>query len=394
MGVLASAVRRAVGWLCQPGIDRATSVAWDSASVNRAPAALVLGLALSTRGTVSAGPCAPRAELAGDPAAVAQVTGELARLGVAIGAAAAGCRAVRAQVQLDDAGIAVAIVDDTRRSEGRLVSDPALAAAWIDSWLRDQLDDAWAQPEVRTGRSDVTARPVTAGRPGTSERPEDATPAVSRSVFDRGTLGLGYERTFPLGGTAWSGIGGHACLRFGRFCLGARAHYAQGSGLTNVLLASTRSDLAVFAAASAAFDLGRMSIAPELGAGVGRITTGRNTTCSKMEKPVTTCDPATDLTCPDTPLCTDANGTLSLVDDHPQHTTTPRLMAALRIAVPLFEHVWLDGIATFAWAPLGHVEPFGVAAQGGTPGIDAKLALPGEPQAMIQLGVGLRIGAP
>ena len=360
--------------------------------MNRAPAALLLGLALSTRATASAGPCAPRAELAGDPAAVAHVTGELARLGVAIGTAAAGCRAVRAQVQLDEAGIAVAIIDDTRRSEGRLVSDPALAAAWIDSWLRDQLDDAWAQPEVRTGSSDVTTLPV-AGPPRASERPEDATPATSRSVFDRATLGLDYEYTFPLGGTTWSGIGGHACLRFGRLCLGARAHYAQGQGLTNALPTSTRSDLAVLAAASAAFDLGRMSIAPELGAGVGRITTDRNTTCAKMAKPVTTCDPA-DATCQAPQVCTNADGTLSVVDDHPQHTTTPRLMAALRVAVPLFEHVWLDGIATFAWAPLGHGEPFGVSTQGGSPSLDAKLALPGEPQAMIQLGVGLRIGAP
>jgi hypothetical protein len=362
--------------------------------VSRAPAALVLGLALSARGTVSAGPCAPRTELAGDPAAVARVTGELARLGVSIGEAAAGCRAVRAQVQLDDAGITVAIVDDTRRSEGRLVSDPALAATWIDSWLRDQLDDAWTQPAGRPARLGTTASPASAGPPRVSVRPANATPATAGSVFDRGALGLGYEQTFPFGGTSWSGIGGHACLRFGRLCLGARAHYAQGRGLTDLLPTSTRSDLAVLAAVSAAFDLGRMSIAPELGAGVGRITTDRNTTCVKVDKPGVACDPSSDPTCKEPQLCTDANGTISLVGSQRQHTDTPRLTAALRIAVPLFEHVWLDGIAAFAFAPLGHAEPFDLPGPGGSPGLDTKLALPGEPQAMIQLGVGLRIGAP
>jgi hypothetical protein len=48
---------------------------------------------------------------------------------------------VVAQVELGtDGGIAVAIRDGGRRSEGRVVSDAAMAASWIDSWLRDDLD--------------------------------------------------------------------------------------------------------------------------------------------------------------------------------------------------------------------------------------------------------------
>ena len=78
-----------------------------------------------------------------------------------------------------------------------------------------------------------------------------------------------------------------------------------------------------------------------------------------------------------------------------EQSYAPRLAAALRIALPLFDHVWLDGIASYTYSPLGHVAAFpSIDKVAGPPDELAKRALPGEPSGALQLGIGLRIGAP
>ena len=94
--------------------------------------------------------CTPHALLSGDGAAVERVGTELARLGVVVGAAAPGCPSVEAAVGLDEGGIAVAVRDGSQRSEGRVVGDATIAAAWIDSWLRDDLEP-WRVPVAEPG---------------------------------------------------------------------------------------------------------------------------------------------------------------------------------------------------------------------------------------------------
>jgi hypothetical protein len=225
--------------------------------------------------------------------------------------------------------------------------------------------------------------------PSRSAPPGDAAPAGS--VFDRGALGASYEQTFTSDPGSWSGISGNACVRFGWACVGARVRYARESGLQPVFPTTTRSDASVVAAASTAFELGRMSIAPELGAGVGRIATERTTTCKDPET-APGCDPSTDPGCKlDPGTCLDITGVVVPVDGERERTYAPRLTAALRIAVPLFDRVWLEGTGSATYAPLGHFAPFRPAGQSG----DAdKRALPGEPRTMIQLGIGLRVGSP
>src|SRR5512139_3715416 len=106
--------------------------------------ALALSLVASVAQTGEAEPCAPRADLGGDAEAVAKVAAELQRLGVEATTdptkrpARTDCPMITAAVELDrSGGIAVAVRDGSQRSEGRVVSDAVLAAAWIDSWLRD-----------------------------------------------------------------------------------------------------------------------------------------------------------------------------------------------------------------------------------------------------------------
>jgi hypothetical protein len=70
-------------------------------------------------------------------------------------------------------------------------------------------------------------------------------------------------------------------------------------------------------------------------------------------------------------------------------TWTPRATASVRVAVPLFDHVWLEGAAA-ADVALGAHGPFP-----GAPDAAGNVAtVPGEPSTGVTLGVGLRVGAP
>jgi hypothetical protein len=373
-----------------------TSLARAVGSV--ASRAAVAALIVASVAQAAAEPCAPRAELAGDAVAVERVTTELAALGVQRGRPAPGCRGVSAQVELaPDGGIAVAIRDGGRRSEGRVVGDAAVAASWIDSWLRDDLDGtAWllASPTA------PLVAPVAA--PNAVVAPRGSVVA-GRSVFDRVALTATYEQSWLDDGASANGGSVAACVRVGMLCLGARARYAREADRVVNLTAMARSDTALIATVALPVTAGRMTIAPELGIGVGRESTRRIEGCAPpppaMMQP--NCDPSdpTSPNCQAPPVCMDANGTSKLYvgDGLNAATFTPRFAAALRIAVPLFDHVWLDGVAALELGPFAHTSSFGATGNGmnadGTMGT-MDTALPGESQRTYVLGVGLRVGAP
>ena len=338
--------------------------------VGPALSALVL-LAQPARGE----PCAPRAELAGDAEAVANVTVELERLGVEATtehgrAASPRCPVIVAVVEIDrGGGIAVAVRDSARRSEGRVVSDAVLAAVWIDSWLRDDF-----------GAHEPLDTPM-----GPSATQATATLSEPGSVFERFAATAAFTQTWTDDSTQWSGVNVAGCVNVAGFCLGARAAFGAQDITVNATGAARR-DLSVLATASYSFALGRVSIAPELGLGAGQLTTSRIDGCKTAM-----CDPS-DPMCvmAPPPMCTEP-GTVYVGDGLEATTYTPRVAAALRIAIPLFEHIWLDGSASFTLAPFGHHDPYQ------SPNMmfaDDSLALPGDPLYGAQLGIGLRVGAP
>jgi hypothetical protein len=108
------------------------------------------------------------------------------------------------------------------------------------------------------------------------------------------------------------------------------------------------------------------------------------------------CDVATDPTCvPEPKSCIDASGQPVLAAAERDRSYTLRAAAALRVAIPLFEHVWLDGLASVTYAPFGHYDPYTPDPSLVPPNSPPeKFALPGEPHAAVQLGIGLRVGAP
>jgi hypothetical protein len=372
--------------------------------VNGAPrrvrlAVVVCCVSLLSVSSAAGEPCPPRTELVGDREAIERVSSELARLGAQIGPATPGCPAVRANVELDrEGGIAVAIVDGARRSEGRVVSDAGVAAAWIDSFLRDDVEGFQRDDADATTTTAITAPAATRPAPPAPT----PVPAPGGSLFERFGASVGVEQSWPEGDATATGIAVASCLRVGRrLCLGTNVHYASEDDRAVNSTAMARNDLSVLATASLAFTLGHITVVPEVGVGFGRRST-RRLDCDPAPPPPN-CDP-NDPTCanPDgtiPPSPTDPgfceNATLSkyyVGDQLHAITYTPRVATGLRLAIPLFEHVWLEGVAAFELAPFGHARDFTTtAADGSSPG---ELALPGEPTDALHLGVGLRVGAP
>lgn len=363
--------------------------------MTRAPAALALLLVASASRNAWAEPCAARAELSGGREAVERVGAELVKLGVELGAGTARCPGVRATVELarEDGSIEVAVRGSGQRSEGRVLTDPSVAAAWIDAWLRDDLDVAgWAPepavlpPSAAAPRDVVPSRPVASGLE---------------------TLGVAatYEQAWTDDDTAWRGASLGACVRFRGLCVGARARVLTQPDQATNLSTAARSDLSLLATASLPMTVGQIVIAPELGVGIGRFATRRVEAC---DTPVSTngnptmpgCD-GSDPTCvmpPSALICEpDASGTMPgagkfyIGDKFSTVTYTPRLALALRISVSLFRHVWLDGAAAYTLMPFGHGDAFVGTPPPGLTTTD--VALPGEPASGLVLGVGLRVGA-
>ncbi len=357
------------------------------------PAALVTLVLVSTAGTAAAEPCAPRAELGGDRAAVERVAGELRELGVSIAPATARCPSVQAMVELDrGGGIAVAVRGASHGSEGRVMTDAALAAAWIDSWARDDLEVAsWSAGVAAPAAPLVVA-------------PSDVPPtpiSVATPLLERLAISGSYEQSWTNDGSAWTGGSVSGCVRVGRFCLGARVRAAFEPQLTSGITAAARSDLSAFAIGSIPIDVGQMTIAPELGIGFGRFSTRRLEGCS-AETPPTCATNEPDCVMPPAVPCDGTNGTdpslgqgtIYVGDGLDESSYSPRFSVALRIAIPLFKYVWLDGLASLTMSPLHHAGSYGPIVEPVSGVSSGDVTLPGEPEDGLQLGVGLRLGAP
>ncbi len=368
--------------------------------MTRAPAALALVVLASAPRVARAEPCAARAQLTGDREAVERVGAELVKLGVALGAGTVKCPAVQAtaRVAREDGAIDVAVRGSGERSEGRVVTDPSVAAAWIDAWLRDDLDVAGWAPEP------VLPQPAA---PGSVAARDVVEVMPARSVFETFGITVLYEQAWTDEGTSWRGGSAGACVRVHGVCIGGRVRGMTQPDRASNLSAAARADVSALATASLPISAGQMIVAPELGVGIGRFSTRRVEGCAVpapdpggMTPP--NCDP-TDPMCvmPDVaPMCApDASGTdpntgkLYVGDKFETATYTPRISIALRISIPLFQHLWLDGVASYTLMPFGHSDAFEPATA--PSGLTAKeVALPGEPGAGLVLGVGLRLGSP
>lgn len=331
--------------------------------------------------------CAPTARVTGDDAAATAVQTELRRLGVTLGEATTDCPGVDAQVRADGRGGFEVTMRDGDRTDERDLGAPAVAAAWIDAWVRDDLD--WRADAAPGATPPAPAKQVAQlsepadGPPDRVTHASDA--ASSSSLLSRASFAAGYASQWTGDGAAWTGFSASGCGRSGAWCFGGRAQYASqdfSTGQTGV----ARNDTSILATVAYALPLGTLALVPEIGLGAGRMSSSRDEACGPSQPG--------DPDHPPMPMrCADGGGTY-VGDDLHAVTYTPRGELAIRVEVPLFAHVWLDGVASATAAPFGHGDAF-ASMKSPPPGsgiTPQQLALPGEPVAAFQLGVGLRVG--
>jgi hypothetical protein len=285
-----------------------------------------------------------------------------------------------------------------------------VAAAWIDSWLRDDMEVAsWST-------SSNAAPPPFAASPGPATSssmmgpggPSLVVAAPTSTVLDRYTLSLGFARSWTDDDTTWDGLEASACARMGIACIGGRIRGVFQSDLDVNATTADRSELVALATASIPLSLGQVSISPELGLGVGRVRTRRVEVCPGppiVEPGGPMCDPTDPMCVMNPPVapppCLDASGTVTdqiyVGDDYDKVSYLPRVAVALRVSFPIVRHVWLDAVGSLSLSPITartEFEPPTTMDPNTDPTIGVVTAMPGEPTRGYQLGIGLRVGAP
>ncbi len=374
----------------------------------------------------AAEPCRPHARLGGDEAVVARVAAELERLGISVErialqgtetVAPAACPTVIAMVQADAApdSILVAVRGSAQGSEGRVVSDATVAAAWIDSWLADDAAAAAWIPEPPPAPVDLAPPPPPAfgeTPPGTPRRGALRSFGVSVNY----ALGSGDEES------EWSGFSLAACGALGKACLGGRIDATFESERDLSLTSMKRRDIAVLATASRTVPLGRARVAVEAAAGVGIVTTARVESCKETidntmmptpdpSDPGDPMNPEPDPTNPDgsvpgvsPPLvpgqmcitsADDVDGSIYVGDNFSNTSISPRAGLAMRLDIPLSDWLWLEGRAGLTFSPFAHTAAFSSDPATSAPNMLGGLVdLPGEPLVRAELGIGVRVGLP
>lgn len=214
----------------------------------------------TAQGWSVAEPCAPAAVIEGDDEVAGSVSKHLERLGVAT-RAPAPCPAARAAVRRTDTGLAIVMRDRGRRA-ARTVSTAAIAATWIESWVRTDIGAPLLRAPII-----ATPTPVVIRRPATRAKP------MTRS----GIFGASVETLTASDQSEWRGVSVSGCVELGRACVGVAGRYGHSLGMTSQEnpLETDRKGIDLLATVSVPLVLGRGVLAPRLGIGAGWLTTSR-----------------------------------------------------------------------------------------------------------------------
>jgi hypothetical protein len=371
-------------------------------------------------------PCRPHARIGGDEAVVARVATELERLGISVErialqgtetVAPAACPTVIAMVQADAApdSILVAVRGSSQASEGRVVSDATVAAAWIDSWLAD---DAVAAAWIPSDPVATTVELAPPSPPMLSETPPGM---PGRGALERFGVSVNYALGSGDEESDWAGFSLAACGALGKACLGGRIDATFESERDLGLTGMKRRDIALLATASRTVPLGRARVAVEAAAGMAIVTTARAESCKETidntmmpePDPGNPMEPEPDPTNPDgsdgdpgvssppTPgeMCVsdniDADGAIYVGDNFSNTSISPRAGLAMRLDIPIADWLWLEGRAGLTLSPLAHTDAFTTNPDFNDANMWGGLVdLPGEPLVRAELGIGVRVGLP
>jgi hypothetical protein len=350
---------------------------------------LVIALLVLDAAPVAAD-CLPAADLSGDADIAAEVARALSRLGVVHGDFEGACPAVTATVLRDEAGIAVTVHDERGRIEGRVVADPRTAAAWIESWVRDDAAPLWSATPVVAAPAAPPPEVAAVTPPSVVVDEVAAETTAPPREWSRWlpSVAVHLGRDLADDGSAWDGVGVAACVRIRGFCLGAAGRHATNDGFSNTggLTSYDRSSTVLAATAAYRLRVARVVIAPELALGAGWTTTRRD-------------EPPESCIMPDGTLCDDQP--LYIGDGFGARTVAPRIGGALTVAVPLTDWMFLDGRLGAEAAPGAHVDPHRhdpntnpTDPTNPIPADDPLLDLPGEPGWAWTAAIGIRAEVP
>jgi hypothetical protein len=309
----------------------------------------VLAFAASADGTYSV-------VLTGDSEMAAAVERSLAFRGVRV-VSFAETGTVQVRVQPDPLGIRLAIHDRNGQLVERMVANAEIAAAVVESWVRDDL----ARPLLEPHEIAMTqVAPIVTGTP---------VPAHPGAPFGTSVTVAG-ETSVATDGSLWMGAALGACVRVGWSCVGLQIQVAGDTATTG--------------------HVGARYTAPPDSSGAG---------CQEPQQRKLTRLGAEALLTADLPLRIGAGtlgpgiglgagwlSTSAVLDDHGANETAVGLRAATRILLswPL---AWGLALDVGLWAdilPFAHTNKF---TKGG-------FDLPGEPRGFLRAGLGLRYGPP
>ena len=230
---------------------------------------MVRALVIIAIASSAAWACPPAAELVGDPVVVGTVSEILATHGIM--ATTGECPPLR--VRLERRGAAIVVVRMSDPSEERIVSNPATAATVIESWSRSDFQDPLLASHV------LAPVPSRAEAPGVArEAPtQDAVPYVPPRGIQ---IFAAAETSFADDRTSWAGAMVGVCIQVGRVCVSARGRGAVVVAGPRMWDKAERRTADVLLGGDVPFALGPATFTFGIGAGMGSVHTGTQTTKS------------------------------------------------------------------------------------------------------------------
>jgi hypothetical protein len=156
--------------------------------------------------------------LDGDREVVSAMEHSLADRGIRV-MSSAGPETVQVHVQPDPAGIRLFIFDRNGHAVERIVADPVIAAAVVESWMREDLARPLLEPH------DIA---LPAGAPMVTRSPVPARPRPSSGA----SVTVAGETSLATDGSLWMGAALGACVRVGRVCVGLEIQAAGDTATT------------------------------------------------------------------------------------------------------------------------------------------------------------------
>ena len=208
-----------------------------------------LGLLVGATAKVRA-ECRPAAVPIGDPALVQMLSERLSAGGITT-TPLAGCPAVRVNVERRGQQVHLRVMDAYQRLGEREVRDVATAAAIIESWTLQEIEQG--SPRVVTEQAPAVAAPA------------PITPIATTWIGASGRSSIGDD------GSTWLGGAISGCTRLGWSCVGASVGFTSATAAVEDAMTGTHRSLAIDAMATLDVprQLGGLFASPGISAGYG-----------------------------------------------------------------------------------------------------------------------------